>query len=187
MPKKKTKPPSVSPYKILSDWIYDGNKNSEMPEDLKNDKAIGSQFVLYFFRGSKYFHFIESMFNNYDVFQLNKFDVFRFIKSSVRSSGYRQRYLSSFKDSKSKLATILKKKYPVLKYDDVNLLVDIIDNGEMKDLVYETLGLKKAKKSKVKKSDLKKGKKSKKEIKNPKLDNSSLQGVMSSFQIEEIS
>ena len=56
--------------------------------------------------------------------------------------------------NQTKIEKILKQKYPYFKKDDVRLLVNIIDDSEEKDNVYETLGLFKPKKTKTTKKQL---------------------------------
>lgn len=134
-----TKKPS--PYTILNNWLYDGNRNTEIPDEIVKDKSIGSQYLLYFFQGSPYLHYLNSIFNNFGIYQLDRLEIFKFIKLSIQLSGYRPKYLPRFRENKSKLGNELKKKYPYLKYDDVNLLVSYIDESDDKDLIYEMFGL----------------------------------------------
>lgn len=152
--RKQTEETTVSPYTLLNNWLLDNNKDSIIPEDLVNDKTIGPQYILYFFQGSIYQPFISNLFNNYGVFQLDRLEVFKLVKQAVRLSGFRQKYIKRFTESKTKLSKSLKSQYPYLKYDDVNLLVDKIEESDDRETIYEMLGLSVPKKVKTSKETL---------------------------------
>ena len=149
---EKTAEKKVSPYTILSRWIFDNNRTSEIPEEIVKDKSIGPQYVLYFFQGSSYQRLISEMFNNYGMFQIDRLEMFKMIKIAARLSGFKPKFIPRYSETKTKLAKALKKKYPYLKYNDVNLLVEEIELSDDRDIVYEMLNLKVPKKYKTKKS-----------------------------------
>jgi hypothetical protein len=148
---RQQKPKKPSPYTILNKWLFDNNKNSVIPEEIVKDKSINSHYILYFFQGSKYQMLISEMFNNYGVYSLDRLEVFKLIKEAVRMSGFRPAFIPRYNNSKTKLSNALKAKFPYLKYNDVNLLVDQIEVDDDRDVYYEMLNLKAPKKHKTKK------------------------------------
>ena len=62
--KKKNEEPKKSVYYILNKWIQDGSKYTEVPEEIINDKSISQNYILYYFRSSKYISYLSSLFNN---------------------------------------------------------------------------------------------------------------------------
>ncbi len=141
----------VSIWNILNKWLYDGSYTSEFPKQLIDDKIIGPQYLLYYFKDSVYNLWINEHFNNYGIFQLNKVEILKFIKECILECGYRPKIMPKIRSDKSKIFKILKKRYPYFKNDDVDLLVEKIDCSAEKDRIYETLGLYKGKKEKTKK------------------------------------
>lgn len=150
--KPSVKPNTVSPWTLLNRWYQDGSSKSPIPPEVLQAKIVGGQTILYFFMNSEYSPFINKIFNNWDTFQLPQEDVLQFIKTSIQLSGYSDKFFKRFKEQRSQLHARLRQKYPLLKNDDLNLLCDIVDQRDDKDVIYETLGLKKPTKSKVSKS-----------------------------------
>jgi len=144
----------VSPYTVLNRWIYDGSKTTTLPQELIDDKVIRTDIILYHFQCSKYIPYISELFNTYDVYQLSKIDVFKFLKQCVRDSGFKPSFFAKIKTEKNKLYKVLKLKFPYLKSYDIELLIDQIDNSVQKDAIYETLGFYTPKKKKSTKSDI---------------------------------
>lgn len=143
-----TKKP-ISNYTLLNRWLYDGSKTTKIPEDVLKDKSIGQTFLIYFFQYSHYNIVINKLFNNYGLFSLEREDIFKFVKECVLLSGYKQQFISKAPKTTSKLYTILKNKYPFLKKQEINLLIENIDNSDQKDDVYEMFGFYKPKKKKT--------------------------------------
>lgn len=150
----------VSPYTTLNVWLFDGSKDSPVPRTVIDSNAIGSQYLLWYFRNSIYSIYINKHFNNFDIYKLDKEAALRLLKDCVLSSGFRPKFTPKQKDSSPKIFAILKKKYPYFKSDDINLLINIIDTSEEKDQIYETLGLYNPKKKKTNAQDRKQFKKS---------------------------
>ena len=144
-----------SPYQILNRWLYDGSKHTVLPQELIDDKAIPPTLILYHFQASKYICYLSNLFNNFDIYQMNKVDMFKFLKRCITDTGYKPPFIQKIKTEKNKIYKVLKLKFPYLKSYDVNLLIDQIDKSEEKDAVYETLGFYTPKKKKATKSDIK--------------------------------
>jgi len=149
----KAKEKGFSPYQVLNRWLYDGSKTTQMPKELESDKVIPPTILLYHFQSSKYILYLSEVFNSYDLYQMNKVDIFRFMKQCILLTGYKPPFIQKVKSQKNKLATILRLKFPYLKMYEIDFLIDEIDNSEEKDRVYETLGLYKPKKKKSTKAD----------------------------------
>lgn len=189
--RKKKAEKKVSPYTLLNRWLFDNNRNSEIPEEIVKDKAIGPQYVLYFFQGSSYQRLINEMFNNYGVFQLDRLEVFKMVKEAARLSGFKPKFIPRYSETKTKLAKALKKRYPYLKYNDVNLLVEEIEESEDRDVVYEMLNLKAPRKYKTKKETKQHQQyiesKPKEELKVEEPSNSyTWRDLMTNFELEEV-
>jgi hypothetical protein len=133
----------VSVYTILNNWLYDGKKESKIPQEVLDSYQLGAQYILYFFRGSRFLPYISKTFNNYYVYQLDKEEVFTMLKDIVIKTKFRPSFFKTASKAKIKLVEALRKKFPTLKIAEVNMLANKIDNLEDKDSYYETLGLKK--------------------------------------------
>lgn len=144
----------VSPYTLLNKWLYDGSKITEIPNEVLNSYSIGPQYILYFFRGSHYLPYIDSVFNNYYVYSLPKQDVFKLMKDIVQKTSFKPSFYKTSKKTSIKMVDALRKKYPVLKIGDANLLANLLESHEEFDLIQQCLGLKKgvSKKKTTKKS-----------------------------------
>jgi len=144
MPKKKSdKPKEISSYTLLNRWLYDGSRTSIVPDSVLNDYKMGPQYVLYFFRGSHYLPYISNTFNNFGIFQMDKTEVFKMIKDIVMRTGFKPKFYRTASKSKIKLVEALRKKFPFLKVNDIRLLSEKIDESEMKETIYHTLGISK--------------------------------------------
>jgi len=182
----KAKEKKTSPYQLLNRWLYDGSKQSQLPAGLINDKVIPNTILLYHFQCSKYILYISKIFNSFDLYQMNKVDIFKFMKKCVLDSGYKPPFIPRVKTTKNKLSKILKFKFPYLKLYEVDMLVDKIDESPDKDRIYESVGLyTKATKKKLTKADKEKIKKlntEKQEKKEePEEEKVSLDDVMANF------
>jgi len=150
----KVKP--LSPYTLLNRWLYDGSRSTQVPEDVLKDKSVSQLYLLYFFQASPFILYISKHFNNYGLFQMDREDVFKFIKECVLLTGYRPPFVQRLKPPKSKFVDCLRLKYPFLKDEELWMLVDIIDKSDEKDNIYEMFGLYTPKKKKLTKVEQKK-------------------------------
>ena len=140
----------ISIYTVLNRWLYDGSSVSPMPPELIKDTRIGSQYILYYFKSSMYNLYFNKHFNNYDIFQMPRIDILKFLKKCVLLTGYKPPFIPKTKTARSKIAKILKGKFPYYKWHDVDMLVTLIDKREDKAQIYETLGLYQPRKTKTK-------------------------------------
>ena len=146
-------------FNALFNWLRDGNLKSPLPDGVS---SFGLPiFLWYFFPSREYFVFINNTFNNYNALQIPSSDILRMWKEIMYYTGY-----TSFQGKKAakednELIHLLKEKYPYLKKDDVCLLVNIIDNSEDCDTIYEMFGLKTNLKAKKLTSTEKKARKNK--------------------------
>ena len=177
MPEKAKEKP-YSSYQVLNRWLYDGSKQTQLPKELEDDKAIPATILLYHFQSSKYILYLSEIFNNFDLYQMRKKDIFRFLKQCVLLSGYKPPFIQKIKTQKNKMAKILRMKFPYLKLYEIDFLIETIDNSPEKDRVYETLGLYLPKKKKATKADKAKLEKANTQ----KSEKVSLEDVMSNFK-----
>ena len=154
------------PFKTAMNWLFDENLKSNIPKatydkdgkiiipDItKYNSPISAQYLLPMFilNGPLNF-FLNSRLNNLGVFYLDKKELFYFIKKCIKDYKIQRNSIPFIKRSYStKLHTVLRKKCPLLKGDDVCLLCDIINSREDKDLIYHSLNLEKPEKTKMKK------------------------------------
>jgi hypothetical protein len=152
----KNKDIKISPYKILTDWLKDGSRMTQFPQELVDDKSIGQNFLLYFFQQSPYGLVISKLFNNFGLYVLDRIEVFKFIKESIMLSGYRQQYIERGEKRSEKFEKLLKLRFPYLKNYELPLLVEIIDKSDEKESIYQMFGIYDSKKKKTTKAELKK-------------------------------
>jgi len=152
----KNKVIKISPYTILSRWLYDGSRITQFPQELVDNKIIGQNFLLYFFQQSPYGLVISKLFNNFGLYILDRVEVFKFIKDSIILSGYKQQYVERGIKRSEKFEKLLKLKFPYLKNYELPMLVDLIDASDEKESIYQMFGIYDPKKKKTTKADLKK-------------------------------
>ena len=52
MARSQTGVKKVSSWKLMDDWFFDGRKDTELPEQVAKESAIGSHNLLFFFSGT---------------------------------------------------------------------------------------------------------------------------------------
>jgi hypothetical protein len=171
----------VSSYTILNKWLTDGSKTTQLPEDVIKDKSISQLYLLYYFQSSHYMLYINKAFNNYNLFSIPRVEIFKFMKQCVMLSGYRPPFVQKHKKQKSKIVDIIKYKYPYLKKQELFMLVDVIDESDDKDSLYEMFGIYSPKKKKTTKAELKKMEKDKKTVKKSVNNDISLNDLIGNF------
>ena len=169
----------ISPYQILGKWFYDGDSRSNIPPDVLKDKSINHMYLLNFFQYSEYIVIISKLFNNWDLFSMDREDVFRLMKDCIVKTGYKQPFIKRGKKSNDKLANVLKFRYPFLKKEELNMIVSFIDESDDKDSIYEMFGFYNSKKKKVTKEERNSMIKKEQEIKQK---NESLDDLMENFK-----
>jgi hypothetical protein len=148
-----------SPYQIFNNWLFDGSRSTPVPpakngvDILKYNSPITHTFALQMFmRHGPLNHYLNKYFNNINLRYLEKEDLFLFLKKCVLDFRVMKRDTVFYPyKPKNKLFDKLRVKIPELKNNDVELLTEIIEKSKDRDLIYDTLGLKKPpKKKKVK-------------------------------------
>jgi len=187
MAKKEFSPKPVSPYTILNRWLYDGNYKSEIPVSLCEKSSMPQTMLLYHFISDKYLIHINKIYNNFNLWAMKLPDVFRFLKHTVKLSGFKPPYTKMYKNkSDTMIFKILRLKFPFLKKYETLMLIDEIDKSDDKNAIYEGFGLKKPIKRKNKtkvKQEKKKMVQKKESIKDSDIDDVSLDSLMENFSI----
>jgi len=161
------------PYKTFNSWLFDGNPKSKIPTGegipdlLKYNSPITNQYLIgMFLNQGKLNHFLNEFFNNIGLYYMDKKEMFYFIKKCVIDFKIQRKNLPYIPWTKNtKLFESIRKREPVLKKYDINLLCDIIDKSEIKSEVYYSLGLEKQDSIKKQKGMKKETKKEKQTIK----------------------
>ena len=146
------------PYKTFNNWLFDGSLESPFPKPagkidlLKYNSPITHTFVLQLFlRNGPLNDYLNKYFNNIGLRYLDKKEFFKFIKKAVIDFRFNKRDVVFYpRRAQNKLFDILRYKFPVLKKDDVSLLVAEIDKSDEKEGIYNALGLDAPKKRKIK-------------------------------------
>jgi len=154
------------PFKTFNTWLFDGNIKTPIPKEkdgvdiLKYNSPITHTFVIsLFLRNAKLNHYLNNYFNNIDLRYLLKEELFYFIKRCVLDFRVNKRDIVYYpRRARNQLYEKLREKTPTLKNGDVSLLCDIINKSEDKDIVYESLGIDKPKKQKIRKKKIEKKK-----------------------------
>lgn len=136
-------------------WLFDGNINSKIPEELLSYKSpITHTYVISLFTKIGLFnHYLNEYFNNVGLYYLDKRDIFRYIKECVQLFKINSRQIRyAWFRKKSDLHKMLSKKHPNLKPYEISILCEVVNNLEDKNNIYVSLGLEKPKIVKTKKS-----------------------------------
>jgi len=154
------------PFKTFNSWLFDGKKNSPIPRPRKDDngKVIVDDILKYnspithtfvislFLRNGSLNHYLDEHFNNIGVRYLTRKEILKFIKNCVIDFRIKKRDIMFYKRrARRMLYDKIRERMPLLKNDDVVLLCDIIEKSDNKDAIFDSLGLEKPKKSKLKK------------------------------------
>ena len=154
----------LSPFKVFWDWAFDRNPNSkipkptdEIPDILKYNSPITHTFLLKsLINNAKLNKYLNEYFNNIGIRYIDKEELFYFIKQCIIDFGVRR---NSIYFTKWHRQTILfekvRKKFPLLKNDDVAMLCEAIDNSVNKSAIYSALDIEKPKKEKLGKKKIK--------------------------------
>jgi hypothetical protein len=143
------------PFKTFSNWLFDNDINSPIPTEpniLKYDSPITATYMIsIFMKCPKLNYYLNTHLNNINLRYIDKQELFLFIKSCVQKFGVK-RYQLCYKNwnRKTKLFNIFKQKFPNLKNYEIQFVCDKIDNSKDKDKVYQSLGLEKPKRTKIK-------------------------------------
>lgn len=155
---------TVSPYQVFWNWIFDGKKNSPIPQQevlLKYNSPITCTYLMRSFIGNAKLNlYMNTYMNNLGLRYIKLEDLFKFIKQAVKDFKVRRKSIHYITwERKTTLYEKVRKKFPLLKGHEVSLFCDLIDKSPEKDSVYSSFGI-----DKPKKQNKKNGKKSKKKI-----------------------
>jgi len=150
----------MNEYDIFNQWLFDGSIKSELPQKeifLKYNSPISSNVLIsMFLLYGDLNHYLNKYFNNVGLYYIEKEDLFKFVKKAIIDFRVRRNNLVYPKRKKETTALFeaLKKKIPILKGCDIDLLCDIVDkqDEDSKRSIYEGLGLRKPEKAKTIKS-----------------------------------
>lgn len=158
----------MNPFQEFQNWLFDGKKKSKIPEELtKSNSPISHLFAIRMFRNNgRLNHYLNNYLNSYDVFQVDREELFYFLKKCVIDYKIKRNSIPYFKGfKKDKQFNILRSQFPLLKNHEIDLLMEIIQKSDNKNELMVGLGLQQDyKKGKVKKQD-KKNKEEKEEFK----------------------
>ena len=141
-------------FKTWFGWIFDGNlkspipKGEKVPEILKYNSPITHTYVISLFLNNGPLNFyLDNYFNNINLRYLDKEELFYFIKKCVIDFRVKKNSIPFIPHEKSNvLFTSLKRKVPLLKNYDVNLLCKMVEKSLDKERIYNSLGIDKPKK-----------------------------------------
>ena len=153
------------PFKTYFNWLFDGDINSKIPAPrttddgkiivpniLKYNSPITNRYVIsVFLKNGPLNKYLDQYFNNINVYSIPREELLYFIKKCVLSFRigkydtiyYKRKY-------NTKLYNIIEKKYPYLKFFEVEFLCDEINRSDKKSFYYKSLGLEAPKKQKIK-------------------------------------
>jgi hypothetical protein len=147
----------------------DSAGNVITPDILKPSGPLNQRYIMsMFMKNPKMCLYMNKYFNNVNVWYIDKETFFKFIKKCIHDFKFNRRdllFLKSSKGNKEKLVEKLEERFPLLKFDDVLMLYELIEKSPEKNAIYNSFGLKRVSKRKVKK-EKKKGKITKSSAKN---------------------
>ena len=162
------------PFKTFNNWLFDGRKDTPIPKPKTNDDGkvivpdilkynspITHTFVLaMFLKNGPLNHYLNEYFNNINVRYLSRAELFIFIKKCVQQFKIQKSQITFYpRQARFILYEKLRERMAILKNDDVYLLCDLVENSDNKEAVYDSLGMDKPKKVKLKKAKKLKAKK----------------------------
>ena len=155
------------PFKTFNNWLFDGRKDTPIPKPKKNkdgkvivpditryNSPITHTFVIsLFLKHVKLNRFLDEYFNNMNLRYLSREEIFKFIKKCVIDFRVNKRDMIFYsRQQKNILYDVLRERIPFLKNDDLLLLTDQINVSENKQAIFDSLGLEKPKKIKLKRT-----------------------------------
>lgn len=142
---------NISPYAKFKNWLFDNNPDSELDEiTLKSINPL--PIMAMFGTLNEVTIYINDTYNNFDTLKYDHYSFYKMLKEIVIKNNIQKYNLSFFtlKKEKNKYKHMLDK-FPFLKKDEINMLVETVKDDHFKNLVKE----KKYKTKKLSKKDLK--------------------------------
>ena len=146
------------PFKTFNNWLFDGSRDTPIPTKgvdlLKYNSPITHTYVIsMFLNNGSLNHYLNKYCNNIGLRYMTKEELFLFIKRCVLDFKATRRSVSYFKRKRdSQLFHGLRGKFPYLKHYEINFLCDVVDKSKEKEAIYQSLGIEKPKKKKIKKA-----------------------------------
>lgn len=155
------------PFKTFINWAFDGSLETPIPKQetdssgnvitpdiLKSSGPLNQRYVVsMFMKNPKMCLYLNNHFNNINLWYIDKETLFKFLKKAIIDFKVRRGDLFFMKSKRSKeiLAEKLTQKFPLLKIEEIRLLSDIIESSSQRDSVYNSFGLSKPSKRKIRK------------------------------------
>lgn len=154
------------PFKTFNNWLFDGRRDTPIPRPtydengkiktpdiLKYNSPITHTFVVsLFLRNGPLNHYLDKYFNDINLRYLTREELLYFIKKCVYDFKIQKRDIMFYKRRQQIiLYNILRERLPYLKNDDIMLFCEIIERSDNREAIYDSLGLEKPKKTKLKK------------------------------------
>lgn len=155
------------PFRTFNAWLFDGQKDSPIPNPKKdeNGKIIVPDILKYnspithtfvtsmFLKHSPLNFYLNEYFNDINLRYLTREELFKFAKKCVQDFRIQKSQITFYpRKPRVMLYEKLRERMPLLKNNDISLLCDIIERSNNKDSIYDSLGLDKPKKVKLKKA-----------------------------------
>ena len=162
------------PFRTFNNWLFDGSRTSPIPKPkvddngkvivpdiLKYNSPITHTFVIsMFLKHGPLNYYLNKYMNDISLRYLSREELFLFIKKCVLDFRIQKSQITFYpRQPKVLLYEKLREKISLLKNDDIYLLCDIIEKSNNKPSIYDSLGLDKPKKIKLRKTKKKTEKK----------------------------
>jgi len=148
----------ASIFSQFTNWLYDYNLDSEIPEkdSVLKSHPISISFILnQFLLDPRLCLFFNKYLNNVHINSLPKEDLLKFIKQYIIKSKSKKKFINFFGHKMTPLQVKLTEKYPLLNLTEIHILSKYIENSPNKDIIYHSLGITEPKKKKLTKRILK--------------------------------
>lgn len=147
------------PYKTFFNWCFNGRLDSpiprgeDVPDILKYNSPINITFLLKsFIKNGKLNHYLDQYVNHIGGRYIEREDLFLFFKKCVIDFKIRRKdvHFSPF-NRRDALFNLIRKKLPLLKIYEIELICSVIDSSSDKEKIYKSYGLQQEKKKNKKK------------------------------------
>lgn len=155
------------PFRTFNTWLFDGRSDTPIPKEKKdeNGKILIPDITKYnspithtfctamFLKHGPLNYYLNTYFNDINLRYLTKEELFLFIKKCVQQFRIQKSQITFYpRKPRVMLYEKLREKLALLKNDDIELLCDLIEKSPNREAVYDSLGLDKPKKTKLKKA-----------------------------------
>ena len=162
------------PFRTFNSWLFDGQKDSPIPKPKTDDdgKVIVPDILKYnspithtfvtamFLKHGPLNFYLNEYFNDINLRYLSREELFKFIKKCVQDFRIQKSQITFYpRRPRVMLYEKLREKLALYKNDDIELICDVVEKSDNRDAIYDSLGLDKPKKTKLKKEKKMKAKK----------------------------